>query len=294
MIAIAAVLALQTQPFACLVTIEEEGTRMASYWVTGQGAAIQTRRLPGQAWVVQGGEFLSLGLSEPEGGTQILSMGGAKRTLGGGRFAATAWSPWRIQWIEDDRVSVGWTAERALPGDAHAWSRRVTLRRQGDAWNELDIYEALDEVERKELNEGAEETWKGESDRNRFGHEASPDPTDWAFGQADGLKIIDASLKRSQELPPITFQLRLPVDEAKQLKLTDLWRSVKSSGAMAVASSGEAGIALVIGSKSLLIREYDGRKIGRTLRSTMLAPKRAIQARLFMDNVEALDQKAPR
>lgn len=268
---------------------------MASYWVTGQGAAIQSRRLPGQAWVVQNGAFQALEISEPSNGTQTLKMGDASRTLGGGRYSSTAWSPWRILWIEEDRISLGWASERTLPGESRSWSKRLTLRRQGDQWNELDIFEALDEVERTRLREAAEDTWKGETDRNRFGHEALPDNTDWAFGQSDGLKIIDAALKRTNDtVPPITFQLRIPVDEARQLRLTSLWRAVKSSGALAVASSGEAGVALVIGSKSLEVREYDGRKLGRTLRSTMLAPKRGIQARIFLDGIEELDKKAPR
>ena len=45
---------------------------------------------------------------------------------------------------------------------------------------------------------------------------------------------------------------------------------------------------------NLIVRAYDGQKMGRTLRSGLLSAERIVQLRIILEDVEALDVKAPK
>jgi hypothetical protein len=290
----AAALALQTSAFACLVSIEEENGRLGTYWITGKGASIQSRRLPGAIWTIENGEFYETKLTQPESGTQKLQRGSKSITLGSARFASSPWSAWHFTWIEGNRFGLSWTAEKPLPGDSRTWSLRQTLTPTDDGWREVSLESTLTEIEMEEAVRLAENVLAKMNERERFDLLPKPSMTGWAVSQIDGLRTVEFALQSASDRPPVIAQLRLPIEDGQQKHLADLWSSAKSSGALALAADEGAGIAILPSGNSLIVRAYDGNKMGRTLRSGLLSAERVIQLRIILEDVEGLDAKAPK
>lgn len=290
----AAAAALQTATFACLISIEEEGGRLGTYWMTGKGASVQSRRLPGAIWTIENGEFYETKLTQPSSGAQKLERGNKVEVLGGGRLQATPWAPWRFTWIEGNRFSLAWAAEKPFAGDSRAWSLRRTYTPTETGWREVSLESTLNELELSEAVRSAESELAKMNERERYHLLPKPSMTGWGISQIDGLRTIEFAIQSTEDRPPVIAQLRLPIEDGQRKQLADLWSKAKSSGALALAADEGAGVAILPSGNSLEVRAYDGQKMGRVLRSGLLSAERVVQLRIILDDVEALDAKAPR